>query len=189
MISLAFSFLFLQGDGIPNIPSRHPKAEFRAFTEGPAPGSRAPESKPTATFIRAEYVPPGIRLLVRSNCSVDVSQADLLRRAEQTKENSMTKMDWGRINENKDISLYAVVYYRKRITTFHLKAEKGVYQVASTDKKEQPYWEVLKITPVGKGSCFKVSEVDKDALKAGVLNELGRIGGNQVKERENDLRL
>ncbi|PIE02805.1 MAG: hypothetical protein CSA81_05665 [Acidobacteria bacterium] len=162
---------------IPGIPSTPLKAKvetkFIGVKPGTVKGEKAPEE---AQYKRIEYKPPFLCMLVRAECSTNVSHKELIEKAKQISSpgRATVEIDWGDISSD-EVSFYAVVYLEKRITDYDLVAQDGIYQVSNADVNYQKRYQVARL-PLTEGKmCADEKTLRVSSLRYAILNLLNRL--------------
>lgn len=168
------------------IPKHAPNAKWVEFRHGVSPGSPVKDSsKSTATFQRVEVSPVALRLLVRTNCHVKPTHAELINKAkDMTKESGpVVEIDWETVDAGKDITFYAVFCSATRVTDVDLAARDGKYMISNHRVRTPETWSVEPLSFAGLGgTCVSPDDVDAKPLGVALLNVLTRLQ-RQVLEK------
>ncbi len=168
------------------VPKYAVKSEVKTLQEGVWPGSPVGENgESQAEFVRHEYVPTALRLLVRADCSTDINNLDLIERAKSTTtDNSpVGQIDWGRIS-NDQVVFYGVFCTVTRTTRVNMTANEGKYMIDRHTIDEVPKWEVRRINMAKLGgTCVDERKLVQRDLAAGVMNMLNQISGDTIRSR------
>jgi len=172
----------------PGLPKYPYQFDSQTTYKGVWPGSavRDPKKK-TAKFQRVESNPTALRLLVRANCTKDIGQQELIQRArESTQEKGpVVQMDWGRVNTNRDVVFWCVVFTKTRVTDVDLAARDGKYKIDKYNVDEIPKWEVrrLKFSKRG-GFCVDEKDLESTDLKIAIQNLLNEVTMREVRAQK-----
>jgi hypothetical protein len=193
MIWLALTLLCWQGPSgskITGLPRTARMAKVQTFTAGVYPGSKVVNRNiREAKFVRVEYMPPSVVLLVRANCDVAVSSKELQEKAEQlvATNSGAQQLDWGKVNSKEKVSFYVVLHAKKRVTRYALVAAKEKYQPQDRQEKETPWWHVEKLNVEPLGICVGEKELSPEQLKIAMEHLLNHQTGRQLEQRFADL--
>ena len=160
------------------VPKYAKKFSLQTKDKGPRPGSRVPNSGAEGgEFQRTYLYPAGLRLLVRAPCGSQISQKDLVAKAElmSKADGGPVQIDWEPVGD-KDVLFWAVLYSRKETHSIAVRAEDGKYKAAGEyHKSESSSWHIEKLTmqtAEGLKSCFNQDEVESEKVRKAVLNIL-----------------
>ena len=185
MLTFCLAMLLQVRPKVYSVPKYPAKSEVRSLSDGVWPGRTAGENdKRSAEFKRVEYIPTSLRLLVRMNCTADVSSKDLIEKAQRsTSEHSdVVQIDWGRVTSN-EVMFYGVFYTLTRTTHVTLSARDGKYMIDRHNITEDPRWEVRRIT-LSDGACVDEREMTERDLQVAVLNLLTMMTGDSLRSRD-----
>ena len=163
--------LFAQS-GKYNVPKYPPKFGLDTRDVGPRPGSPAPEGSPKSNFQRIYSFPPGLRLLVRTNCGTKIDRRKLIERAKRDSlpKGAPVQIDWEAISGEK-AQFIAVISMQKETVSFDLIPKDGKYSAENKQKTQKEDWQIHHLS-LGQSRCVNESKMTSKEMRNAVINVL-----------------